>query len=60
MFVGFGENQRQLKRSCFDFPDKHIYVLDWDDGCEPTWRQNHEMTDRISIWNPKLDNEMVN
>ena len=52
-FVGFGENQRLLKVVLLLISDKHIYVLDWDDGCEPTWRQNHEMTDRITLWNPE-------
>lgn len=35
-----------------DFPNHRIFVLDWDNGVEPTWRQNHKMTDRITIFNP--------
>ncbi|MAL11603.1 MAG: hypothetical protein CMF74_18315 [Maricaulis sp.] len=35
-----------------DFPDKPIYVLDWDRGVESTWREHHDSTDRIQIHCP--------
>ena len=47
----WGEPKTVKSGLALDFPNKQIYVLDWDDGCEPTWRQNHEMTDRITLWN---------
>jgi hypothetical protein len=52
----WGEPKTVKSGLALDFPDKQIYVLDWDDGCEPTWRQNHEMTDRITLWNPEVRN----
>tara|TARA_Y100001937_G_scaffold126984_1_gene197748 strand:- start:1380 stop:2204 length:825 start_codon:yes stop_codon:yes gene_type:complete len=52
----WGEPKTVKSGIALDFPDKQIYVLDWDDGCEPTWRQNHEMTDRITLWNPEVRN----
>jgi len=53
----WGEPKTVKSGLALDFPDKQIYVLDWDDGCEPTWRQNHEMTDRITLWNPEVRNQ---
>ncbi len=53
----WGEPKTVKSGLALDFPDKQIYVLDWDDGCEPTWRQNHEMTDRITLWNPEVRND---
>jgi len=35
-----------------DFPERPIYVLDWDVGVESTWREHHGATDRIIIENP--------
>lgn len=35
-----------------DFPDRNIYVLDWDRGVESTWREHHDSTDRIQIHCP--------
>ena len=35
-----------------DFPDRPIYVLDWDRGVESTWREHHDATDRIKIYCP--------
>ena len=35
-----------------DFPDDIIYVLDWDNGVESIWRQHHDCTDRIELYNP--------
>ena len=52
----WGEPKTVKSGLALDFPNKQIYVLDWDDGCEPTWRQNHEMTDRITLWNPEVRN----
>ena len=53
----WGEPKTVKSGLALDFPNKQIYVLDWDDGCEPTWRQNHEMTDRITLWNPEIRND---
>jgi len=39
----WGEPKTVKSGIALDFPDKQIYVLDWDDGCEPTWRQNPEV-----------------
>ena len=52
----WGEPKTVKSGLAVDFPHKQIYVLDWDDGCEPTWRQNHEMTSRITLWNPEVRN----
>ena len=52
----WGEPKTVKSGLALDFPEHKIYVLDWDDGCEPTWRQNHEMTDRITLWNPEVRN----
>jgi len=52
----WGEPKTVKSGIALDFPDKQIYVLDWDDGCEPTWRQNHDCTDRITLWNPEIRN----
>jgi len=35
-----------------DFPDRPIYVLDWDRGVESTWKEHHDATDRIKIYCP--------
>ncbi len=35
-----------------DFPNRQIYVLDWDRGVESTWREHHDSTDRIQIHCP--------
>tara|TARA_R100001369_G_scaffold65365_1_gene92537 strand:- start:129 stop:956 length:828 start_codon:yes stop_codon:yes gene_type:complete len=53
----WGEPKTVKSGLALDFPNKQIYVLDWDDGCEPTWRQNHECSDRITLWNPEVRNE---
>jgi hypothetical protein len=52
----WGEPKTVKSGLALDFPNKQVYVLDWDDGCEPTWRQNHECTDRITLWNPEVRN----
>ena len=53
----WGEPKTVKSGLALDFPNKQVYVLDWDDGCEPTWRQNHECTDRITLWNPEVRNQ---
>ena len=53
----WGEPKTVKSGLALDFPNKQIYVLDWDDGCEPTWRQNHECSDRITLWNPEIRNQ---
>jgi hypothetical protein len=35
-----------------DFPDREIYVLDWDRGVESTWKEHYDATDRIKIHCP--------
>jgi len=35
-----------------DFPDRPIYVLDWDKGVESTWREHHDSTERIQVYCP--------
>ena len=55
--VIWGEPKTVKSGLALDFPNKQIYVLDWDDGCEPTWRQNHECSDRITLWNPEIRNQ---
>ena len=35
-----------------DFPDRNIYVLDWDRGVESTWIEHHDATERIQVFNP--------
>jgi len=52
----WGEPKTVKSGLALDFPNKQIYVLDWDDGCEPTWRQNHECAERITLWNPEIRN----
>ena len=52
----WGEPKTVKSGLALDFPNKQIYVLDWDDGCEPTWRQNHNCSDRITLWNPEVRN----
>ena len=34
------------------FPDRNIYVLDWDRGVESTWIEHHDATERIQVFNP--------
>ena len=38
----WGEPKTVKSGLALDFPNKQIYVLDWDDGCEPTWRHTLE------------------
>ena len=35
-----------------DFPDRKIYVLDWDSGVESTWITCHDATERIEVFDP--------
>jgi|TARA_R100000149_G_C5879267_1_gene143721 hypothetical protein len=53
----WGEPKTVKSGLALDFPHKKIYVLDWDNGCEPTWRQNHLCTDRIQLFDPFVMNE---
>lgn len=41
---------------CMD-SNKVTYYLDCDDGAVPTWKTNHNSTDRITIFNPAAYNE---
>jgi len=40
-----------------DFPDRKIYVLDWDRGVESTWFEHHEGSDRIEVFCPIEQNK---
>ena len=38
----WGEPKTVKSGLALDFPNKQIYVLDWDNGCEPTWKQTRK------------------
>jgi hypothetical protein len=40
-----------------DFPDREIFVLDWDRGVESTWKAHHDATDRIQPYCPIVMNK---
>ena len=55
----WGEPKTGKTGIALDFPDKNIYVLDWDRGVESTWFEHHDATDRINVYCPivtKKDN----
>tara|TARA_R110000737_G_scaffold261654_1_gene269772 strand:- start:886 stop:1659 length:774 start_codon:yes stop_codon:yes gene_type:complete len=57
----WGEPKTGKTGIALDFPDKNIYVLDWDRGVESTWFEHHDATDRINVYCPivmKDDNIM--
>lgn len=35
-----------------DFPNRNICVLDWDSGVESTWREHHNLDERIEVYCP--------
>ena len=34
-----------------------VWVLDWDSGCEPTWRNNYNAAKHIEIFDPNVYND---
>ncbi len=48
----WGEPKTGKTGIALDFPDKNIYVLDWDRGVESTWFEHHDATDRINVYCP--------
>ena len=43
-----------------DFPDRKIYVLDWDRGVESTWFECHDASENIEVYCPiVLDKDNV-
>jgi len=48
----WGEPKTGKTGLALDFPDKNIYVLDWDRGVESTWFEHHDATDRINVYCP--------
>lgn len=48
----WGEPKTGKTGIALDFPNKNIYVLDWDRGVESTWFEHHDATDRINVYCP--------
>ena len=48
----WGEPKTGKTGLALDFPDRKIFVLDWDRGVESTWYQHHDATDRIEVFCP--------
>tara|TARA_R100001509_G_scaffold100910_2_gene59013 strand:- start:780 stop:1541 length:762 start_codon:yes stop_codon:yes gene_type:complete len=48
----WGEPKTGKTGLALDFPDRKIFVLDWDRGVESTWFQHHDATDRIEVFCP--------
>ena len=48
----WGEPKTGKTGIALDFPDKNIYVLDWDRGVESTWFEHHDATERINVYCP--------
>jgi len=48
----WGEPKTGKTGIALDFPDRKIYVLDWDSGVESTWIECHEATERIEVFDP--------
>lgn len=54
----WGEPKTGKTGIALDFPDRKIYVLDWDSGVESTWFEHHNATERIEVYNPiEQDND---
>jgi len=34
-----------------------VWVLDWDSGCDPTWRNNYDASEHIVIFDPNVYND---
>jgi len=48
----WGEPKTGKTGLALDFPDRKIFVLDWDRGVESTWYQHHDATERIEVFCP--------
>lgn len=48
----WGEPKTGKTGLALDFPDRDIYVLDWDMGVESTWIEHHDATERITVYCP--------
>ena len=48
----WGEPKTGKTGIALDFPDRPIYVLDWDMGVQSTWIEHHDATDRITVYCP--------
>lgn len=48
----WGEPKTGKTGIALDFPNRPIYVLDWDSGVESTWITCHDATDRIQVYDP--------
>ena len=48
----WGEPKTGKTGIALDFPDRKIYVLDWDSGVESTWIECYDATDRIVVYDP--------
>lgn len=48
----WGEPKTGKTGIALDFPERKIYVLDWDSGVESTWIECHDATERIEVFDP--------
>jgi hypothetical protein len=48
----WGEPKTGKTGIALDFPDKNIYVLDWDNGADSTHKTCHDATERINVYCP--------
>ena len=53
----WGEPKTGKTGLALDFPDRKIFVLDWDRGVESTWYQHHDATERIEVFCPIVMNK---
>ena len=53
----WGEPKTGKTGIALDFPDRNIYVLDWDKGVESTWFECHDATERIQPYCPIVMNK---
>ena len=53
----WGEPKTGKTGLALDFPERKIFVLDWDRGVESTWYQHHDATERIEVFCPIVMNK---
>tara|TARA_R110002051_G_scaffold263549_1_gene323372 strand:+ start:84 stop:917 length:834 start_codon:yes stop_codon:yes gene_type:complete len=53
----WGEPKTGKTGIALDFPDRNIYVLDWDKGVESTWFECHNADERIQPYCPIVMNK---
>lgn len=53
----WGEPKTGKTGLALDFPERKIFVLDWDRGVESTWFQHHDATERIEVFCPIVMNK---